>query len=557
MVQAHVRRVGMREIAAVLAILGFGWTVRWWHLGTTSLWWDEIVHLSFAAAPDPWRVVRWVQMGVPMGSGNAGAVPLDYVVLHLWTRLVGRRSVELLEAYYRFPSYVWSCATLVALWAYARVAFGRVVAVTATALLALSIPHVLYAAEARFYSLLMLMSVLNLAAFTWVLRRPELLRAWAVYAMVGILYFLTGLLGLLVLPWQYGALLLRVARAGDGRTWARRLGVPALTVVCLGAAVAVYYASMDLGARGARPGAALLTASAAARSALDFVALGDPRELALYALGAVVAPWYCLKRRRAMLPVVVTLLVVEIVTIPLLVEILQWKRYYFHPRHVLFLLPGLELLAALGVCGTVAAVVRGIPVLRRRDWSPRIVAATSVLVVLWLRLPVVQAFMEKPLGYFARTKTDRDMKGFVRDLRARTEFYGWNEKYLLIVDGIGPAYLANPTLARYLRWYSLDKRVVLLATADMSSVIERLQRDCGGPCRGRPGAEVAAALFLRPPFELSTAKLRLLGLDSGFGTWPGVVREAGVLLYRGSIRLPDLSEARTRSYVGMTLVEPR
>src|SRR5678815_3536884 len=89
----------MRELTIVLAILGTGWTIRWWHLGTPSLWWAERVALSFAAGPDPGEVLRSVQTGVPAGSGNAGAVPADYVLLHLWTWLVGRPSVEQLETY--------------------------------------------------------------------------------------------------------------------------------------------------------------------------------------------------------------------------------------------------------------------------------------------------------------------------------------------------------------------------------------------------------------------------------------------------------------------------
>jgi hypothetical protein len=557
MVQAHVRRIGMREIAVVTAIFAVGWTVRWWHLGTPSLWWDELVHVSFALAPDPWSVFRSVRAGIPAGSGNAGAVPLDYVLLNVWTWLVGRPSVDQLEVYYRFPSYVWSCATLFAFWAYCRAAFGRVVAITATALLALSIPHVLYAVEARFYSLLMLMSVLNLATFTWVMRRPELPRAWIAYAFVSLLFFFTGLLSLLVLPWQYGALALGTLRGGGGRTWVRRLGLLVLTATCLGGALALYYAEMDLGARGIRPGAGLLRGSHLVRDALAFMTLGDPRELALYAWGALIAPWYCLRRRRDMLPVVVTLLVVEVVSIPLLVQLLQWKRYYFHPRHVLFLLPGLELLAALGLCGTIAGIVSWIPALGRRGLERRVVGAVAVVLVLVLRLPGIRDFMARPHQYFARSKTDRDMRGLVRDLRSRTAFYRPGEKYLLIVDRIGPGNLATPTLARYLQWYSLDKRIVLLATMDMSAVIEQLQNGCGGPCRGRPGEEVAKALLLLPPFEASAAKLRLLGLKSTFGTWPGVVRDAGVLVYGGTNRHPDFAASDVWTYLGMVVAEPR
>jgi hypothetical protein len=556
MVQARVRPIGMREIAVVIAIFAIGWTVRWWHLGTASLWWDEMVHLSFALAPDPWQVFRSVRLGIPAGGGNAGAVPLDYLLLNAWTWFVGRPSVEQLEAYYRFPSYVWSSATLVVLWAYCRATFGRVVALTASALLALSIPHVLYAAEARFYSLLMLMSVLNLTTFTWVVRRPELPRAWVAYGVVNVLFFLTGVLSLLVLPWQWAALALAAVRDGSGGARLRRAGLLALTVLGLASVFALYYASVDLGARGIRPGAGSLSGSLLARQWLDFVTLGNRWQLALYALGAVVAPWYCWRRRPELVPVVVTVLVIELATIPLLLQMLQWKRYYFHPRHVLFLLPPLELLAALGVCGTLGAVAAGVAAAGRQPGRGA-VAVAALLTVLALRLPAVRGFMARPHDYFARTKTDRDVKALARDLRSRTAFYGPGERYLLIVDRVGPGYLANPTLARYLQWYSLDKHVVLLGTTDMPGIMEKLRAGCDGPCRGRPGAEVAQAIFLGPPFEITETKLRLLGLRPSFGRWPGTVRDVGVLVYAGTPRRPDYTDTSMWPYIGMVVAEPR
>jgi hypothetical protein len=404
----------------------------------------------------------------------------------------------------------------------------------------------------------MLMSVLNFASFTWVMRRPELPRAWVTYGLVNVLFFLTGLLSLLVLPWQYAALALGALGGSASRDRIRRVALPMLTAVGVVGALALYYAEVDLGVRGIRPGAGLLRAPQLVREALDFMTLGDRRELALYLWGAVVAPLYCLRLRRDMLPVVLTLLVIETVSIPLLVKVLQWKQYYFHPRHVLFLLPGLELLAALGICGTVAAAASLVPVLgRRRGMARAVITAVALVLVLGLRLPGVRGFMANPHAYFGRTKTDRDVRGLVRDLRSRTAFYGPGEKYLLIVDRIGPGYLANPTLARYLEWYSLGRRVVLLSTTDMAEIIARLQQGCDGPCRGHSGEEVARALFLLPPFEVSAAKLRLLGLKPSFGTWPGVVRDVGVLVYGGSNRNPDFASSDVWPYIGMVVAEPR
>jgi hypothetical protein len=153
----------------------FGCVLRWWHLGTPSLWWDELVQIATADAGTAWEVVDRVRHGIPRGAGNAGALPLDYLALHLWLRLVPLpANPESLEAYHRFPSFLFSAATLVALAWYARRFFGERVAALATVLLACSLPHVLYAAEARFYSLLLLTGVVQLATFTALVARPNL-----------------------------------------------------------------------------------------------------------------------------------------------------------------------------------------------------------------------------------------------------------------------------------------------------------------------------------------------------------------------------------------------
>jgi hypothetical protein len=325
----------------------------------------------------------------------------------------------------------------------------------------------------------------------------------------------------------------------------------------VGGTLALYYGDTDLAAQGNRPGAGLLRVPDLVRSALDFVTLGDPYQITLYAFGALVAPLYCARRRRDLLPIVLTLLVIEVVSIPLLTKVLQWKRYYFHPRHALFLLPGLELLAALGLTAACSWIASWVPGLRTSGVRRGAIGIAAVLVVLWIRVPMVRAFMTQPHGYFLWTKTERDFKTLARDLRTRTMFYRPNEKYLLIVDRIGAGYLANPTLARYLRWYSIEHRVVLLSTTAILSALENLEHGCDGSCRGRPGQEVARALYLASPFELAAAKLRLLGLGPSFGSWPGVVRDAGVLLYPESSRLPDVSNANVSPYMGAIVAEPR
>jgi hypothetical protein len=70
-----------------------GCLLRLAHFVTPNLWWDELVHVRTADLPALSRVFSEVRQGIPPGSGNAGAVPLDYVLLHAHPSLVRRRSL--------------------------------------------------------------------------------------------------------------------------------------------------------------------------------------------------------------------------------------------------------------------------------------------------------------------------------------------------------------------------------------------------------------------------------------------------------------------------------
>jgi hypothetical protein len=146
-------RAPVRPLELVLAlglVVGGTW-LRWHHLGTPSLWWDEMVHVRTASEPTVNAVWRQVRDGVPPGAGNAGAVPLDYLALHAWLRATPPPAPEAIERHYRIPAFVFAAAALPLMWALGRAVGGPATGTIALALLATSLPHVLYAAEARFY----------------------------------------------------------------------------------------------------------------------------------------------------------------------------------------------------------------------------------------------------------------------------------------------------------------------------------------------------------------------------------------------------------------------
>ena len=64
----------LAELVLVVALVAGGTWLRWIHLGTPSLWWDEIVHVRIANQPTVTAVWRAVRDGAAPGTGNAGAV---------------------------------------------------------------------------------------------------------------------------------------------------------------------------------------------------------------------------------------------------------------------------------------------------------------------------------------------------------------------------------------------------------------------------------------------------------------------------------------------------
>ena len=91
----------VRSLGVVLLVLGVGVLAaafRAVHLGTPSLSWDEIVEIDTATRPSN-VIVGAIKWGSGRSrAGTAGAMPLDYVLLHLYDTTVPRPGPDGLEA---------------------------------------------------------------------------------------------------------------------------------------------------------------------------------------------------------------------------------------------------------------------------------------------------------------------------------------------------------------------------------------------------------------------------------------------------------------------------
>jgi hypothetical protein len=491
------------DALVLLAVTATAFALRAWHYGEPSLWWDELVEVITASRDLP-DVVREVRLGIPAGFGNTGAMPLDYVLLHFHLALVPMPAPEHLEAYFRFPSLVWSVAAVSVVYACCRSVFDRTVAIVASVWLAFSVAHVLYAAEVRFYALMTLMTVLQLWAFAAVVARPTE-RSWILYATVNVLYLLTGLFGAFALVWQYLVFL--------GRAWRRRERryLVALVVTGLvGASIPVLWWGLNtLMVQATRPGAGAYSATVVARAATDFFTQKSPFLEVAFAIAIPAMLLTAWRRSRATMPIVIYL-ALSCLAIPVIAFFVRSKDYYFHPRHALFLLPLAGIITAVGLTDLLRALfARRFESTRRRE---AVVAGVACTLILAAQLQTAWRFVRSPASFFAQTKTMTDWKGVMERIgpTARALPAG---KLALIAERAS----ANNAIGwHYLRWWGLHPYVTFWGYAgDWGTLARAVAADGTG---AHP-----TALALTVPVGLNEDFRRLLGIDPPVPTWPSHV----------------------------------
>ena len=430
-----------------MLVVTAGTALRWVHLGTPSLWWDEVIDIAMAQAGGVRDVLRVVREGVPAGSANAGAMPLDYLLLHGWMAVVPQPRPESVETYFRFPAFVWSVVALAAMAAFARHHLGREVGLVATLLLALSIPHVLYAAEVRWYSLLVLVTIVHLWAFARLLDAPADARRWLVWTTCAAAAVLTAMLSIVPLAAE---LLVLAAVVGRSRIVLARL-LPSAGLLAM---LVAWLVAPSLGVSYGRPEAARPGLLATTALVMRFLAWDRPALLAAFVVAVPVA-WRDGRSEDGARFALVAAVALAFLAIPVVTLLATLKAYYVHPRHVIFLLPGFVLMAAVGIVGACRRVVP-------RRW----VLAAALAAVLATQAGDVLHYLVSPDDFFARIKTLRDVRGAVAVLRSEA-----GRPWLLLAERES---VTNAVLASYLRWYALEPRVVFRGTRDTPEALRLL-----------------------------------------------------------------------------------
>lgn len=187
----------------LLLAVAAGIVARFCHLGTHSLWFDEMGQVIAATS-------NWPELFKAVASHLSP--PLDYVLLKPITYLGTS------DWMVRFPAFLYGSATLIIMYLFTRRIANEPTAVLATLLLAFSPMAIAYSQEARMYSLYLLLSLLSYVLAYDYYQAPNWKRA--VYlGLVNGLLLLTHYFGFVVVGLEMTLLMiahgLRGAKAKD------------------------------------------------------------------------------------------------------------------------------------------------------------------------------------------------------------------------------------------------------------------------------------------------------------------------------------------------------
>jgi hypothetical protein len=155
-------------IILVIILVGFGFRI--YQLGHDSFWNDEAGQAL--AAMQPTLEKMWVTV-----RAHVMAMPLDYLV----SRMISSMGVE--EALMRSPSLIYGTLTLALYFIFVQRVAKFEVAVMATWLLSLSIPHIHYSQEMRFYAALCLFYMLSSILLFRAQQNPNP-KNWVIFVLV-------------------------------------------------------------------------------------------------------------------------------------------------------------------------------------------------------------------------------------------------------------------------------------------------------------------------------------------------------------------------------------
>ena len=143
-------------IILLFLIVAVGSALRFYDLGTESLWLDEATSVRTSALDVNSLVIE---------RAGAGHVPLYFIILHFWVNLTGTS-----EAAVRSLSAIFGILTILITCLAGKELFNYRVGLIASLLSSISYFHIYFSQEARPYALLLVLSVLSYLFFIKILK---------------------------------------------------------------------------------------------------------------------------------------------------------------------------------------------------------------------------------------------------------------------------------------------------------------------------------------------------------------------------------------------------
>jgi len=341
--------------------------LRLYQLGVESLWLDEIGQVLVAQRP-----LSAILDGV---RRHHGAAPLDYFVTAATVRISHN------EWILRLPSALWGVLSVYWVYRLGRQMHSKMAGLIAAFFLAISLLHIRYSQEVRFYALFVLTALMATEALWRAWNRNDL-RAWMIYVVLMILGLYAHLYTGLILIFHAGWVLIKwiTAQKTDAKSESgKALRGFVLSGIVISVAFLPWFVYSVLREGGVSQFAVPTMNLALIENILATFGSGSETGKWLWGLLAVVG---MVSIGRKSIANGVFLAVWVLVSLPAIIMIDQWVNYFFHIRQILFVLPLFLLSVGSGIAAI--ALQLGDLVRRKSDKLAGAVVYSAALVFILL-----------------------------------------------------------------------------------------------------------------------------------------------------------------------------
>lgn len=170
----------------ILLIILLAFFLRIYNLDAESLWLDEALSVEHYAKNDITTIIERLSVHPP----------LYYIILHFWIKLFGDSEFSV-----RFLSAIFGIMSIYVIYRLGKLIFDDNVGIISALLLSISLFHINYSQEVRFYSLLTLLALLSNYYFIKILKERSI-KNTAAYAISTVAMPYTHIFGLFYIMFQ-------------------------------------------------------------------------------------------------------------------------------------------------------------------------------------------------------------------------------------------------------------------------------------------------------------------------------------------------------------------